>query len=33
MRTSKYFSMGGSEMENKPFLGFASIDIDDGHSR
>jgi hypothetical protein len=29
MRASKYFSTDGSRMENKPFVGFASIDIND----
>jgi hypothetical protein len=28
--TSKCFAMDGSKMENKPFVGFASIDISDG---
>jgi hypothetical protein len=26
MRTGKYFTMDGSKMEDKPFIGFASID-------
>jgi hypothetical protein len=29
MRTSKYFAMNGSKIENKPFVGFASVDISD----
>jgi hypothetical protein len=29
----KYFATDGSRMENKPFVGFASIDINDGCSR
>jgi hypothetical protein len=29
MRTSKYFAMDSSKMENKPFVGFASVDISD----
>jgi ribonuclease HI len=33
MRTSKYFAMDGSKMENKPFVEFASIDINNGSSR
>jgi hypothetical protein len=32
MRTSKYFFTDGSKMEDKPFAGFASIDIKDGRS-
>jgi hypothetical protein len=32
MRPSKYFATDGSEMENKPFVGFAAIDISDGIS-
>jgi hypothetical protein len=32
MRTSKYFVTDGSKMENKPFVGLASIDINDGHT-
>jgi hypothetical protein len=32
MRTSKCFAMDSSEMENKPFVGFTSININDGHS-
>jgi hypothetical protein len=32
MRTSQYFATDGSKMENKPFVGFASIDINDGRS-
>jgi hypothetical protein len=33
MRTSKCFARDGSKMEDKPFVGFASIDISDGISR
>jgi hypothetical protein len=33
MRTSKYFATDGSKMENKPFVGFVSIDINDSRSR
>jgi hypothetical protein len=33
MRTSKCFATDGSKMENKPRVGFASIDINDGRSR
>jgi hypothetical protein len=33
MRTSKYFATDSSKMENKPFVGFASTDIKDGHNR
>jgi hypothetical protein len=29
MRNSKCFATGGSKMENKPFVGFAAIDISD----
>jgi hypothetical protein len=32
MRTSKCFGTGGSKIENKPFVGFTSIDIKDGRS-
>jgi hypothetical protein len=32
MRASKYFAKDGSKMENKPFVGFAVIDISDGNS-
>jgi hypothetical protein len=32
MRTSKCFATEGSRMENKPFVGFATIDISDGIS-
>jgi ribonuclease HI len=32
MRTSKYFATDGSKMEDKLFVGFASIDIKDGRS-
>jgi hypothetical protein len=32
MRTSKYFATDGSESEGKPFVGFASVDINDGRS-
>jgi hypothetical protein len=32
MRTSKCFATDGSKMENKPLVGFASIDISDGIS-
>jgi hypothetical protein len=32
MRGSKYFVTDGSKMENKPFIGFTSIDINDGIS-
>jgi hypothetical protein len=32
VRTSKCFAIDGSKMENKPFIGFASIDISDGIS-
>jgi hypothetical protein len=32
MRTSKCFATDGSKMENKPFVGFAAIDIGDGIS-
>jgi hypothetical protein len=32
MRTSKCFAMDGLKMEDRPFAGFASIDIKDGHS-
>jgi hypothetical protein len=30
MRTSKHFATGSSKMKDKPFVGFASIDIKDG---
>jgi hypothetical protein len=30
MRTSKYFAMDGSKMENKLLVGFISLDISDG---
>jgi hypothetical protein len=33
MRISKCFTMYGSEMEDKPLVRFASIDMKDGHSR
>jgi hypothetical protein len=33
MRTSKCFTTDGSKIEDKPFVGFASIDIKDGRSR
>jgi hypothetical protein len=33
MRTSKCFVTDGSKMEDKPFVGFASIDINDAISR
>jgi hypothetical protein len=33
MRTSKCFATDGSKMENKPFVGLASIDTNDGRSR
>jgi hypothetical protein len=33
MRTSKCFTMDSSKLENKLFIGFASIYINDGHSR
>jgi hypothetical protein len=33
MRISKCFATEGSKMENKPFVGFASIDVNDGRSR
>jgi hypothetical protein len=33
MRTSICFAMDGSKMEDKLFVGFASIDIKDGHRR
>jgi hypothetical protein len=32
MRTSKCFATNGSKMENKPFIGFALIDISDSIS-
>jgi hypothetical protein len=32
MRTSKCFATDGSKMEDKSFVGFASIDIEDGRS-
>jgi hypothetical protein len=32
MRTSKCFATVSSKMENKPFIGFAAIDISDGIS-
>jgi ribonuclease HI len=32
LRTSKCFAMDGSKTENKPFIGFAAIDISDGIS-
>jgi hypothetical protein len=33
MRTSICFATDGSKTENKPFVGFASIDINDGRSK
>jgi hypothetical protein len=33
MRTSKCFATDGSKIENKPLVGFASIDTNDGRSR
>jgi hypothetical protein len=33
MRTSKCFATDGSKMDDKPFVGFASIDTNDGRSR
>jgi hypothetical protein len=32
MRISKCFAMDGPKMENKPFIGFASIDTNDSIS-
>jgi hypothetical protein len=32
MRTGRYFAMDSSTVENKPFVGFALIDVSDGIS-
>jgi hypothetical protein len=32
MRTGKYYATDSSKMEEKPFVGFASIDIEHGCS-
>jgi hypothetical protein len=33
IRTTKYFATDGSKMKNKPFVGFASIVINDGRRK